>query len=402
MIDTTRILRLLDECKPGHALPRAFYVDRDIFEFDLEAIHARSWMLAGFEVEVPEPGSTLALTIGRTPIVVVRGRDKKLRAFYNICRHRGSQICATGRARRPRMVCPYHQWAYDLEGNLVHATQMGEDFDRAAHGLRPIHLEAVAGAILVCLADEPPDFAAFRAGLEPLLAPHRLENSKLAAETTLVERGNWKLAMENARECYHCLARHPELSITFPVDGWRSSASNPSDAQTEFAARMKGVGLPVGPSDGPWWQAARFPLNDGAKSLTMDGKLAVKKRLLDAADGDVGSMRLAVEPHVFAHACGDSLFVFSANPTAPEETVITSKWFVHKDAVDGVDYTLDDLTKLWTLTNLEDRDLVENNQRGVDGRGFVPGPYAPEAESLVRRFTDWYRGKARAYLEANG
>ena len=401
MIDTTRIRRLLDERKPGYTLPQAFYVDPEIFEFDLEAIHARSWMLAGFEVEVPDPGSTLALSIGRTPIVVVRGRDTRVRTFYNICRHRGSQVCAPGRTRRPRLVCPYHQWAYDLQGRLVHATRMAVDFDPSEHGLRPIRTETVAGAIYVCLAEDPPDFAPFRASVEPLLAPHRLADAKLAVETTLVERGNWKLAMENARECYHCPARHPELCVTFPVDGWRSSESGVDDALPKFAARMQEADLPVGPADGPWWQAARFPLANGAVSLSMDGKPNVKKRMVEAGGGDIGSMRLAIEPHVFAHATGDSFFIFSANPTAAEETIVTSKWFVHKDAVEGTDYTIDDLTKLWTITNLQDRDLVENNQRGVNGRGFVPGPYAPESESLVLRFVDWYCKKALSHLEAN-
>jgi Rieske 2Fe-2S family protein len=93
--------------------------------------------------------------------------------------------------------------------------------------------------------------------------------------------------------------------------------------------------------------------------------------------------------------------MFSAMPTGPQETIVTCKWFVHKDAVENVDYTIDGLTKLWNETNLQDRDLAENNQRGVNGKGYRPGPYSQEAEQLVMRFVDWYCAKALNYLAEN-
>jgi glycine betaine monooxygenase A len=401
MLDRSRIRALLEERRPGHTLPQPFYRDPDIFEFDLEAIHARSWIQAGMEIELLEPGSTLALPVGRTPIVIVRGRDGELRGFHNSCRHRGAQICENGHGRRPRLVCPYHQWAYDLEGRLVHAARMGEDFDPAEHGLRKVHVETVEGSVYVCMAEEPPDFAPFRAAVAPLLGPHGLGEAKLVHESVLVERANWKLVMENARECYHCAARHPELCVTFPVKGRRGAEYAEAERTQLFAARMAEAGLPTGPAHGPWWQAERFPLNDGAVSLSMDGKPTVAKNMVQAGDGDIGSMRWALEPCSFAHAVGDCVFVFSAMPTAPEETVVSSKWYVHKDAVEGEDYEMERLTELWTKTNLQDRALAENNQRGVNGMGYRPGPYSEDAESLVMRFVDWYCDKAGSYLAAN-
>jgi Rieske 2Fe-2S family protein len=121
--------------------------------------------------------------------------------------------------------------------------------------------------------------------------------------------------------------------------------------------------------------------------------------MCDTAHGDIGSMRWALEPHSFAHATADTVFMFSAMPTGPEETVVTSKWLVHKDAVEGVDYDVESLTALWTKTNLQDLNLCENNQRGVNSLGYVPGPYSQEAEFLVMRFVDWYCNEARAYLD---
>ncbi len=398
MLDLARIQALLQQRRPGHALPQTLYNDPDVFAFDIQAIHHRAWIMVGFEVELPEPGSTLALTIGRSPVVVVRGRDRVLRAFHNTCRHRGAQICPNGTMRRPRLVCPYHQWAYDLEGKLVHATRMAPEFDPAEHSLRPIALRTIAGTVYVCLADTPPPFDAFHDAFEPMLAPHQLHLGKVAHVATLVEKANWKLVMENARECYHCAANHPELSLTFPIGRKTLTDAEQQEINETFGVRMAEQGLPCGPVEGPWWQAGRFPLNRGTQSLTMDGRPCVARTIGHVGNGDVGSLRWALEPHCFAHALGDYVFMFSAMPIAPDETVVTAKWLVSADAQEGVDYTIPGLTELWDKTNLQDRELAENNQRGVNSVGFVPGPYSPNAESLVLRFVDWYCNTAQDYI----
>jgi Rieske 2Fe-2S family protein len=399
MAQLAKIRSLLDARQPAHSLPQGFYVDPDVFEFALAVIYGRNWILAGFEVELPEPGSYLALPIGRSPVVIVRGHDGVLRGFHNTCRHRGAQVCETGHGHKSWLTCPYHQWSYGLDGRLSNAPRMPATLDHAQHGLRQVHVETVAGAIYVCLAERPPPFGEFRDSVAPLLAPHDLTNARLVFESTLVERANWKLVMENARECYHCSARHPELAVTFPVRGRRYVQFADIERFERFKSRMVQAGLPVGPADGAWWQAMRFPLNDGSITLSMDGEPACAKLMCDVAGGDIGTMRWALEPHCFAHATSDVVFMFSAMPTGPQETVVTSKWLVHKDAVEGVDYDLERLTELWTTTNLQDRDLCENNQRGVNSLGYLPGPYSEEAEILAMRFVDWYCGEVRGHLD---
>lgn len=402
MLDLNGIGALLDTRKPGYSLPQALYNSAEAFEFDLQAVWGQSWLLVGFSCEVPEAGSYMATTIGKSPIVIARGRDGVIRGFHNSCRHRGAQICADGHGRRPRLTCPYHQWVYDLDGQLKHAKHMQASFDPAEHGLKPIHVELVSGAVFVCLAETPPNFARFRAHLGPLLAPHRLDEAKLAFENTLVERGNWKLVMENARECYHCSVGHPELSRTFPVGDANGDAfANEGDPRYDaFSARVEACGIGKGPFDGPWWQVERFPLREGHASLTMDGKFAVKKLMVAGDEADIGSLRWAIEPHSFCHSTADVTVYFSAMPTATNETVVTCKWLVHKDAVEGVDYDIGRLTELWNLTNMQDRDLVELNQRGVNSFGYTPGPYCEGDESFVLRFVDWYCDKARSFIAA--
>ncbi len=398
MIDPHTFARLFQARKPGHGLPQALYTEPEAFAFDLEAIFRRSWLLIGFETELPRAGAWMATAIGPWPVVVTRARDGGIRAFHNSCRHRGAQICRPGKGVAPRLVCPYHRWTYELSGELAHAARMGEDFDAGEHALVPVALETVGGAIYICLADDPPPIADFRRQFEPLLAPHGLERSKLAFESVIVERANWKLAMENARECYHCALGHPELARSFPVGASAHFDFGEDRRQEEFAARMADLGFPIGPVEGDWWQAVRFTLNEGFRSMTVDGRHSVGKLMCEVGGGDIGSLRWSVEPHAFVHATADQLFMFSAMPVGPRETHIISKWFVREDAVEGVDYQVEDLARLWTATNLQDRALVENNQIGVDSLGYRPGPFSPEAEALAIRFLDWYCAKAEDYL----
>jgi Rieske 2Fe-2S family protein len=395
----TRLRHLLQARRPGHALPQALYTTQEAFDFDLRAIFGRAWVLACFESELPVPGAALAFTVGQSPVVVLRDKSGELRGFHNSCRHRGAMVCAPGRSQRQVLVCPYHQWTYDLTGKLISARRMQDAFDPADHALKPIQLRNVAGCLYVCLSDDPPPFDDFAAGLAPLLVPHDLSHAKLAHEQVFIEKANWKLVMENARECYHCAVRHPDLALTFPVEVRAHFEDDEAGRTARFNARMAQAGLPVGPTLGDWWGAVRFPLNDGVVSMTMDGKHAVSRLMVDREHGDIGSVRWAGEPNYFCHALADHVFVFTAEPTGPQETLVTTKWFVHKDAEEGRDYRLENLVALWLTTNKQDIELVENNQRGVNSVGYIPGPYSEEAEALVGRFTNWYCQEASRALE---
>ena len=397
-MDLSAIATALGRREAGHALPQALYNSADAFAFDLEAIFAQSWLFAGFVAEVRNPGDYVSLMIGEYPVLIVRGRDGEVRAFHNSCRHRGSLLCKPGSGTAPRLVCPYHRWTYGLDGKLLAAGRMPDDFVKGDHSLMPVHLETVAGAMFICLAETPPPFDTMRRDLTPLLAPHNLDHAKLAFESTLVEYGNWKLVMENGRECYHCPTGHPELSKTFPT-GASAHFEATSEHERAFDERMLSIALPSGPVEEAWWQAVRFPLNNSMTSMTIDGRPSVQRLMCEIGGGDIGSLRWAVEPNSFCHSTGDYTFSFAAMPVGPRETHVVAKWLVHEDAVEGVDYDVASLSDLWTRTNLQDKEFVENNQRGVNSPGYRPGPYSPEAESLTMRFVDWYCGAAQRYLD---
>ncbi|WP_163360406.1 aromatic ring-hydroxylating oxygenase subunit alpha, partial [Klebsiella aerogenes] len=124
--------------KPGYGLEQSFYSDPDYFRLDMENIFYRDWLFIGHDCEVAKPGNFFTVQVGDYPVVIVRDRQGQIRAFHNSCRHRGSRVCSAERGTSAKLVCPYHQWTYELDGRLLFARQMGDDFDASQHSLKPV------------------------------------------------------------------------------------------------------------------------------------------------------------------------------------------------------------------------------------------------------------------------
>lgn len=391
----SKVLRQLKNRRDGFSLEQPFYIDQDYFRFDMETIWYRDWLFVGHDCEIPRAGNYFTAQIGDYPVVIVRGKDQVIRAFHNTCRHRGHRVCTQERGASAKLVCPYHQWTYDLDGSLVFARQMGETFDKSEFGLKTVHCESVAGYIFICLANEAPDFAPVRATIEPFLAPHRLAEAKVAHRNTIIEKGNWKLVWENNRECYHCAGNHPELCRTYPeapsATGVQGAKDDPVIA--EHWARCEAAGLPSEFTMDPSGQfrVARMPLIQDAESYTMSGKRAVRRPLSDDIGiSHIGTMLLFHYPTTWNHILGDHAISFRVLPISAEETAVTTTWLVHKDAVEGVDYDLDELTHVWNMTNDQDRSIVEENAFGIRSPAYEPGPYSVDHEGGVMQFVEWY------------
>lgn len=391
------VLQALERRRSGFSLPGAFYSDPEIFALDMRAIFHRNWLFAGAACEIPHPGDYMTLSIGETPILVLRDAEGTLRGFFNSCRHRGARICDAEHGHSRALVCPYHRWTYKLDGRLAHASFMPADFDTTEFPLRPIHVRDVAGTIYVCLAEIPPDIEPYAAALEQHLAPHALHRAKLAAETHLIEEGNWKLVMENSRECYHCRTQHKELMRTFlDIIDFEDAATMAT--LRAYWDRIGALGLPTHIAEGPDFRASRLPFTGGAVSITNDGKPAVTRLLGDAPANDIGSLRWSHYPSVFNHALGDYAALVRMLPLGPQRTLVTTKYLVDQDAVEGRGYDVTRLTEIWEATNRQDRALVERNQAGVNSIGYRPGPYSPKLESGLIKFTGWYAGRILDYL----
>jgi glycine betaine monooxygenase A len=393
LINAATVLNRLAERSASHGLPGDFYRDPGIYDLDLKLIFYREWLFAAHTVELGQTGSYLTLQVGDYPVVLTRDRDGRIHAFVNSCRHRGARVCQEARGVAPKLVCPYHQWTYDLDGRLFAVRQMGSNFDKSQFSLRRIHCESVAGFIFICVAAEPRDFAATRRQIEPYLLPHRLDETRVAFESTIVENGNWKLVWENNRECYHCARNHPELSVTYPDRPTiTSTVADPVVMEHWRACEAAGLPSEFRLSEDGQVRTSRVPLAGDAVSFTLSGRTAVKKRLSDAIDPNlnVGSLLLFHYPSTWNHFLGDHAITFRVLPLGPTQTQLTTRWLVHREAVEGVDYDLHELTRVWLATNEQDRHIVQENQIGMNAPVYEPGPYSEVTENGVRQFADWY------------
>ncbi|WP_119153479.1 aromatic ring-hydroxylating oxygenase subunit alpha [Caldimonas tepidiphila] len=409
-LKVSQLADLLQRRRPGYSLDAAFYLSDAVFQSDLKHIFGQHWIFVAVEPQIPEPGDFITVDVGKQSILITRDDDDQLQAFHNVCRHRGSRLCASHKGMVGNIVCPYHQWTYDLKGSLIHVEHMGEGFKKEDHGLKKVHVRSLEGLIFICLAETPPaDFEDMAQQMTPYLAPHRLKDCKVAAQVEIVEKGNWKLVMENNRECYHCVGNHPELTLSLYEYGF---GYQPSPANAEGMARFRDIlaksharweamGLPsaeieVLDSRVTGFRTQRLPLDRAGQSQTMNAEVASKKLLGRITDPAVGGLSFWTQPNSWHHFMSDHVVSFSVLPIAPGETLVRTTWCVHKDAVEGVDYDVANLTKVWNATNDQDRRLVEESQVGVASGAYEPGPYSPYTEELVEKFCNWYVGRMRA------
>lgn len=389
------IPELLATRQPGFSLAQGFYCSPEAYAADLETLFYREWLFAAPSAAMPKTGSYVTLQVGAYPVVMVRGADGVLRAFHNVCRHRGQRLCSKESGTGPKLVCPYHQWTYELDGRLLYARDMGPGFDAARYGLKPVALRDAGGMVFICLAEAPPAFDEIEAQLGRHLAPSALGEAKVAHCSTIVEKANWKLVIENNRECYHCAGSHPSLCRTYSDNPRMTAMSGPDKASDEILAhwaRCEAAGLPSRFVHHPemQWRLARIPLLNNAESYTMSTRAAVSKRMGTMPFNDAGSLLFFHYPNTWNHFLADHAIVFRVLPISPTETEVTTFWLVHKDAVEGRDYDLAKLTEVWIATNDEDRRVVEENQAGINSPAYEPGPYSALQEEGVIQFVDWY------------
>ena len=392
------VLELLADRRRGWPLPGALYTSAAAFELDLEHVWHREWVFAGHECELVEPGDFLTLQVGAFPLIVLRGADGELRALHNVCRHRGSIICdaeshaAAGRIGR-RLVCPYHQWSYQHDGAFAGGRDVPVDVDRRALDLATAHCTTVGGLVFVCVAVEPPDPEPLQQLVEPYLAPFDLRHAVVAHQETFVEHGNWKLVMENNRECHHCRLAHPELCTSFPQGTMHSGGGSAEELRRmdEIVAEAEAAGLPsrLAAEARLQYRVMRMPLEAGTRSMTLDGAPAVDRRFGALPDLDLGDLLLYHYPSSWDHFMADHAVTFRMLPLGPTTTQLRTTWLVPPggDADD-----LARLTAVWQATNRQDTTLVERAQRGVASPAYRPGPYAPTEEEGVIQFVDWYVG----------
>ncbi|HYO39184.1 MAG TPA: aromatic ring-hydroxylating dioxygenase subunit alpha [Nocardioidaceae bacterium] len=404
---------LLQRRLAGYSLESPLYTSPALFDVDVTAVLARTWLFVAAEAEVREAGDYVTVEVGPYSVIVLRDDDEVVRAFHNVCRHRGARILDDRSGSVGNIVCGYHRWTYATDGSLLHAGDQRPGFDKSCFGLKPVHVRVVAGLVFACLADEPPaDFDEVVAAVSPYLLPHQLDRTKVAAQVDLVEEANWKLVMENNRECYHCEGGHPELIATFfPTYGYAEDQIPPRlrpahdryvRAEAELEQTCEVRRLPYRAVEElddrvSAFRVQREALDGAGESYTLDGRAACRRLLGDLDTPRLGRASLHTQPNAWFHFLADHAVTFSVLPLSVDRTLVRTTWLVHEDAVEGSDYDVATLTHVWRETNEQDSVFCARAQHGVTSPGYQPGPYAP-SEYQVDAFTTWYVDRVSEHL----
>lgn len=353
---------------PGleQTLPSSWYYSEEVYRLERERIFCREWLCAARAEELPNPGDYRVLDIVGESILLVRNREGTLRAFYNVCRHRGSRLCRTdgrgptgmavqgGLIAGRSIMCPYHQWTYDLDGHLIAAPHLGSvtGFDKSEISLYPVGVECWGGFVFVHLTPaEAQPLAAQLGEIPARIARYPLAELRIGHSIAYEVKANWKSICENYNECYHCGGVHPELCSVVPA--FREAGGGGLDW-------MRGI-----------------PHRQGAYTFTRSGTTA--RRPFPSLNQDERERHKGevIYPNLFVSLACDHAAVFILQPRGPERTDILCHFLFepHEIAQPGFDPA--DAVEFWDVVNRQDWEICESVQRGMRSRVHQFGYYAP-------------------------
>lgn len=386
--------KALASWRPGYALPGAVYQGDAIYREEIRRIFLKAWQYVGHLSQIPARGDYFLFEMDGESVIIVRESESVVNALLNVCRHRGSRICDAAIGREARLTCRYHGWTYGLDGSLRAAAHTPEGFDKSRWGLRKLELRVFAGMIFINFDPNPVSFDIIANDLAAPLAPYGLDRAKVAHRQNFPITSNWKLAVENYCECYHCAPAHPEYSV-----GHGRAIGNEASAPllAEVIAKAEKSGLTNIEVRKSWLDSGQFgtdrgfekyPLLRGHLTGSREGQpVAPLLGSIKAYDG--GAIDLHLGPMTFGLAYCDHVVLYRFTPRGLRQTDCEITWLVRGDAVEGRDYDRDKLTWLWDVTTIADKEIIERNQAGVDSRYYEPGPLSP-MENFTGRFLAWY------------
>ena len=349
----------------NYTLPSTFYYDPDIFELEKERIFYNSWMCAARTEEIPDAGDYLLRDIAGESILAVRAKSGEIKAFYNVCRHRGNRLCSgeSGRVRGGAFACGYHGWTYNLDGELVATPNMesrpslkGDPFS-----LYPVAVHLWEGFIFLNLSEDPGPFEPDLGVLEEKLPKYNLRNLRIGHRNVYEIKANWKLVLENNVECYHCPGVHPELCEIHPT--FRNGV----------------IGQEA--LDGA-------PLIDGATTYSDTG-MGSRPMIRTLSKEDVAKFRsLTIYPNLFFGLLPDHVFVFYKWPVSSTTSRLTVDWLFEESVVEKPGFDPSDTVGFLDRVLKQDYDICEDVQKAIRSRAHGHGVYSTQ-EHLPYKFNQW-------------
>ncbi len=325
-------------------LPARFYINPEIYELEKEAIFYKTWHYAGHVSQVSKPGQYLTTKIHQQNLFIAHGRDGEIRAFYNVCAHRGHTLLE-GSGKKNIITCPYHAWAYDFDGTLKAArnSENVEGFNKCDFPLKRVKLEVFCGMLMVNLDPDATPFAEQYAGLEDEIRQYMpsVDDLSYAQRDTFEVRANWKVLVDNFLECYHCAAAHKDFVDLVNMDTYRTITHKRYSSQCAAAPATT--------------NSTAFSFKPG--------------------DVDFGYAGFFVWPNmtIWLYPGEANMSILQMNPSAPEQTIEYQDWFTPGGTLspqlkEAADYQKD-------ILQPEDISLCESVQQGLQSKGYNQGRF---------------------------
>ena len=351
-------------------LPREHYTTQAVYDAETDRIFGKRWLCVELAASVPEPGRYVVVEVEGESLLVVRDRAGQVRCFHNVCRHRGTRLCADPAGSLTRyIVCPYHAWAYEFSGELAAAPNMDDvaGFDRTEFPLKAVPTFVWEGLVFVCFDDRPAPFEQAFAPILSKFSAWHLADLVPVHRTEYKVGANWKLLFQNYSECYHCPTLHPALNRLTP---YRDSKND----------------LVAGPALG-----GPMRLADGCESMTMEGRSCAAP--LRGADGELSRLvwYYVVFPSLFLSIMPDYVLVHRVRRLGPAASSVVCDWLFHPSAVEDAAFDPSGAIEFWDTTNRQDWGICEQSQLGIASRAYTPGPYS-NLESMVAALDREYLG----------
>ena len=396
------IKELLNNQQEDWSLDQKFYKDTSIFDLEKHNIFYNSWIFIGHESQIPNKGDFFVYKLLDEEIIVLRNKENKVKAFFNVCRHRGSRVCLEEKGNTSRFSCPYHSWTYSLDGKLLAAKSLREGIDKSKLGLHPCNIESASGMLLINLSDNPQSLKNLQSDLKEPFEMFGFKDLKVAAHKNYPIASNWKLAVENYQECYHCAPAHPEYSLSHSLK--IEDEPGFDEAQEKMMNNLESCGLKDievnkdfsnKDPDQEQYAYSRYALFDGYMTGSKDGK-PLAPLLGNIKEFNQGCSDFNIGPVSYFLAYCDHIVGYIFTPTSQDQCQCDIYWLVNKDAEENKDYDKEKLMWLWDVTTYADETIIVNNQKGVNSIKYQSGPYTDKEQS-TRRFIKWYLSELKSH-----
>ena len=349
-------------------LPGRWYTSTEIFARERERIFGRSWCCVTRDERLASPGDFVLVEVAGESLIVTRDAAGAVRAFFNVCRHRGTRICIQEHGQFTGSIqCPYHGWTYGLDGSLLAARNMADaaGFDRANFPLVEAAVAVRDGLVFVNVSSDAPSFENDLGAFFDRFAPWNVGALRTAREIAYDLACNWKLVFQNYSECYHCPLVHPQLEGLSPSESGRND-------------------LVEGPVLGGYSE-----LRHAGTSLTTTGHTS-RTPIGGVAGANLDRIYYyTVFPSLLISLHPDYVMLHRVEPLAVDRTRVVCAWLFDPAAMEGPGFDPADAVEFWDVTNRQDWHVSERTQLGVSSRAYVPGPYA-QAEGLLAAFDRHY------------